>query len=282
MRRFELAEPQTLEEACALLSDDDDAKALAGGTALLTLIKHGIFIPKTLVNLKKIGGMSGIDYDRQRGLRIGALTRIYDVESSPVVGEHYPWLAEACHVVANIRIRNMATIGGNLAHGDYQSDPPTMLVALDASVELMRREGTRQMKLSEFLLGSYETALEPGELLSALVVPPPDSWRGTYIKFTTGSSEERPCAGIAALLRMEQGVCRDLRLVVGAVSPRPVRMHHAEEFARGKEITEAVLQTIGSEASHVVEPIDDLRGSASYKRHLVGVLVRRALAAVIH
>ena len=119
MRRFELAEPQTLEEACALLNDDGDAKALAGGTALLTLIKHGIFIPKTLVNLKKIGGMSGIDYDRQRGLRIGALTSIYDVESSPLVCQYYPWLAEACHLVANIRIRNMATIGGNLAHGDY-------------------------------------------------------------------------------------------------------------------------------------------------------------------
>jgi len=271
-----------LEEACALLSDDGDAKALAGGTALLTLIKHGIFIPKTLVNLKKIGGMSGIDYDRQRGLRIGALTTIYDVESSPLVRQYYPWLAEACHVVANIRIRNMATIGGNLAHGDYQSDPPTALVALDAGVELTRRTGTRQMKLSEFLLGSYETALQPGELLSALVVPPPDNWRGTYVKFTTGSSEERPCAGIAALVRMEQGVCRDLRLVVGAVSPRPVRIHHAEEFARGKEITEAVLQTISAEASRAVDPIDDLRGSVSYKRHLVGVLVRRALAAVIH
>jgi aerobic carbon-monoxide dehydrogenase medium subunit len=282
MRRFELAEPQTLEEACALLNDDGDAKALAGGTVLLTLIKHGIFIPKTLVNLKKIGGMSSIDYDMQRGLRIGALTSIYDVESSPLVRQYYPSLAEACHVVANIRIRNMATIGGNLAHGDYQSDPPTMLVALDARVELMRCEGTRQMKLSEFLLGSYETALQPGELLSTLVIPPPDSWRGTYIKFTTGSSEERPCAGIAALLRMEHGVCRDLRLVVGAVSTRPVRIHHAEEFARGKEITEAVLQTISAEASRVVEPIDDLRGSASYKRQLVGVLVRRALAAVIH
>src|SRR5690349_18951190 len=171
MRRFELAEPQTLEEACALLSDDGDAKALAGGTALLTLIKHGIFIPKTLVNLKKIGGMSGIDYDTQRGLRIGALTSIYDVESSPLVRQYYPWLAEACHVVANIRIRNMATIGGNLAHGDYQSDPPTALVALDARVELKGCKGARQMKLSEFLLGSYETALEPGELLSALVVP---------------------------------------------------------------------------------------------------------------
>jgi aerobic carbon-monoxide dehydrogenase medium subunit len=282
MRRFELVEPQTLEEACALLSEDDDAKALAGGTALLTLIKHGIFIPKTLVNLKKIKAANDISYDAHAGLRVGALTTIYDVEASPIVRQHYPLLSEACHLVANIRIRNMATIGGNLAHGDYQSDPPAALMALDASVELMRRTGTRQMKLSEFLLGSYETALQPGELLSALVVPPPDSWRGTYIKFTTGSSEERPCAGIAALVRMEQGICRDLRLVVGAVSPRPVRMQHAEEFARGKEITEAVLQTISAEASRVVEPIDDLRGSASYKRQLVGVLVRRALAAVIH
>ena len=281
MRRFELAEPQTLEEACSLLSDDDDAKPVAGGTALLTLIKQGVFIPKTLVNLKKIPAASDIDYDAHRGLRIGALANIYDVESSPLVRQYYPWLTEACHVVANIRIRNMATIGGNLAHGDNQSDPPTVLLALDASVELMRRSGTRQVKLAEFLLGSYETALEHGELLSAVVVPPPDSWRGTYIKFTTGSSEERPCAGVAALMRMEQGVCRDLRLVVGAVSSRPLRMHEAEEVARDKEMTDAILYEIGALSSRMVDPITDLRGPASYKRQLVGVLVRRALAGLI-
>lgn len=282
MRRFELAEPRTLEEACSLLNDDGNAKALAGGTALLTLIKYGIFIPKTLVNLTKIHGMTGIDYDAQRGLRIGALTSIYDVESSPLVSQHYPLLAETCHVVANIRIRNMATLGGNLAHGDHQSDPPTALVALDAGVELIRRKRTRHVKLSEFLLGSYETALEPGELLSAVVVPPPENWRSTYIKFTSGSSEERPCAGIAALVRMEQGTCRDVRLVMGAVFPRPQRMYQAEEFARGKEITQAVLQAISAEARRLVDPIDDLRGCASYKRQLIGVLVRRAVEAVIH
>jgi carbon-monoxide dehydrogenase medium subunit len=281
MRRFELAEPRTLEEACRLLSDDGEAKAVAGGTALLTLIKHGIFVPKTLINLKKIDAANAIDYDAQRGLRIGALASIFEVESAPLVCQHYPALAQACHVVANIRIRNMATIGGNLAHGDYQSDPPTVLVALDASVELMRRNGTRRMKLADFLLGSYETALEPGELVSALLVPPPDDWRGTYVKFTTGSSEERPCAGVAALARMEYGLCRDLRLVVGAVSPRPVRMHRAEELACGKELNPAMLQELGAEASRMVEPIDDLRGPAEYKRHLVGVLVRRAVAAVV-
>ena len=281
MRRFELAEPQTLEEACALLSDDGDAKAVAGGTALLTLIKHGIFIPKTLVNLKKIRAVSGIDFDAQRGLRIGALTSIYDVESSAVVRQHYPVLADACHVVANIRIRNMATLGGNLAHGDYQSDPPTALVALDASVELIQRRGTRQVKLADFLLGAYDTELKPGELVSAIVVPPPISWRGTYLKFTTGSSEERPCAGVAVLAHMKDGVCRDLRLVVGAVSPRPVRLYSAEEIARGKELTAVLLQELGAEASRAVDPIDDLRGPIDYKRHLVGVLVQRAIGAVI-
>src|SRR5678815_4981125 len=192
MRRFNIVEPRSIEDACEILAEDDDVKLISGGTALLILIKHGILLPKTLVNLKKIKGATEITYDPTSGLRVGGLASIYDMESAPAVRQYYPLLAQACHVVANIRIRNMATIGGNLAHADSQSDPPAALVALDASVELKRCEGTRQMKLSEFLLGSYETALEPGELLSALVVPPPDGWRGTYIKFTTGSSEERP------------------------------------------------------------------------------------------
>jgi carbon-monoxide dehydrogenase medium subunit len=279
MRHFELVEPGTLKEACALLSDNEEAKVIAGGTALLTLIKHGIFVPKTLVNLKKIKGASDISYDAQTGLRVGALAAIYDIEASPLVRQHCPVLAEACHVVANIRIRNMATIGGNLAHGDYQSDPPTVLVALDAVVELLSRTGTRRMKLSDFLKGSYDTALEPRELVSALIVPPAGRLRGTYTKFTTGSSEERPCVGVAVLAAMEKGVCAELRLVVGAVSPKPVRLEEAESMARGKKLTPELIERIAADASSRVEPIDDLRGTADYKRHLVNVLVRRALGA---
>jgi aerobic carbon-monoxide dehydrogenase medium subunit len=279
MRRFDLVEPTTLEEACGLIANNDAAKVIAGGTALLTLVKHGIFVPKTLVNLGKIKTACGIAYDSLAGLRIGALTTIYDIESSSVVRQHYPVLAEACHVVANIRIRNMATLGGNLAHGDYQSDPPTVLIALDATVELLSRAQTRQIKLSEFLRGSYETALEPGELVSAIVVPPADTFRGTYIKFTTGSSEERPCTGIAALAHVTAGVCRELRLVVGAVSPKPVRLQTGESMARGEKLTYDLIEGIAAEAGRSVDPIDDLRGSAAYKRHLVRVLVRRALTA---
>ena len=197
MRRFDLVEPTSLEDACGLIANNNDAKAIAGGTALLTLIKHGIFVPKTLINLKKIQAASDITYDAQTGLRIGALTTILDIEASPIVRQHYTVLAEACHVVANIRIRNMATIGGNLAHGDYQSDPPTVLVALEAVVELLSRNGMRQMKLSEFFKGSYETAIEPGELMSALIVPParPSSWhlRQIYYRLLGRAALRRNC-----------------------------------------------------------------------------------------
>lgn len=221
MRHFELLEPRSLTDACSALAADMDAKPVAGGTALLTIIKQGLLLPKSLVNLKKIRDGAAISFDPHRGMRIGALATINEIEASPAVRSHYPALAEACHVVANIRIRNMATIGGNLAHGDYQSDPPTVLAALDAAVEITSQRGTREMPLSEFQHGSYETALVPGELITAISIPPlPQGFKGTYIKFTTGSSEERPCAGIAALTRMENGTCRELRLAVGAVSPR--------------------------------------------------------------
>ena len=281
MRRFELVEPKSLQEACSILAGDLDAKPVAGGTALLTLIKQGILLPKTVVNLKKIIGGNEITYDAENGLRIGALATINDIETAPLVRQHYPALAEACHVVANIRIRNMATIGGNLAHADYQSDPPTVLIALDACVELMNSCATRQVKLGDFLLGSYETALEPGELVSALLVPPmPTGMSGHYVKFTTGSSEERPCAGVAALACMDNGVCRELRLAVGAVSPRPIRITAGEDAARDMILTDRLIESIAAEAARSIDPIDDVRGPADYKRHLVGVLVRRAIAAL--
>jgi carbon-monoxide dehydrogenase medium subunit len=254
---------------------------VAGGTALLTIIKQGLLSPDTLVNLKKIRDGANITFDPQHGLRIGALATINEIETSPLVRQHYPILAEACHLVANIRIRNMATIGGNLAHGDYQSDPPTVLAALDASVEITSRGGARGMKLTDFQRGSYETALEVGELITAISIPPlMQGFNGTYIKFTTGSSEERPCAGVAALARLEDGICRDLRLAVGAVSARPLRIIAGEEFARGQSLDAELIGRIAAEAARAVDPIEDVRGPAEYKRHLVGVLVRRALVAV--
>ena len=145
-----------------ILRPTPEAKAIAGGTALLILIKHGVYIPELLVNLRKIRGMAEITPVLDGGVRIGALATINDIERSPLVRERLPMLADACHVVANIRIRNLATIGGNLSHGDYQSDPPTALVALGAVVELVSAEGRREVALADFLRGAYETAPEIG------------------------------------------------------------------------------------------------------------------------
>lgn len=278
MRHFELLEPHSMEEASCLLADDGEARVIAGGTALLVLIKQGLMRPKTLINLKKLSEGSAIEYDPQQGLRIGALSTLYDVESSPVVRQHYPVLAEACHEVANIRIRHMATIGGNLAHADYQSDPPGVLLAYEASVVLRSAKGERSVRLSQFLRGLYETCLGPGEMIVAVTLPPETgSWHGRYLKFTTGSSEERPCAGVTALLRTEGQSCLEARLAVGAVSPQPVLLRRSGEWSRDQADT--VFREMAEEAGASVDPIEDLRGSAVYKRHLVRVLSRRALAA---
>ena len=280
MRRFEILEPRSIQEACNILAEED-VKVIAGGTALLILIKQGLFVPKTLLNLKKIKGSGEITYNHQDGLRVGGLATIYDVESAPAVREHYPLVAQACHVVANIRIRNMATIGGNLAHADYQSDPPAALVALDASVELTNRNAVRTVKLTDFLVGMYETGLARDELLTALLLPPPPlNSRETYLKFTTRSSEDRPCAGVAATARYSGGICEEVRVVVGAVSPTPVVVID-RDAVQGKELTSDVIEKIALRAEAAVDPIDDLRGTANYKRHLVKVLVGRALAACV-
>jgi aerobic carbon-monoxide dehydrogenase medium subunit len=279
MRRFEILEPKSIAEACKILAAEEDVKLIAGGTALLILIKQGIFVPKTLINLKKIKGAGEITYNSTDGLRVGGLASIYDVESAPAVREHYPLLAEACHVVANIRIRNMATIGGNLAHADYQSDPPAALVALDAKVELTNRHRVRSVKLADFFIGMYETGLERDELVTAVLVPPaPPSFTGTYLKFTTRSSEDRPCAGVAAWVQYSNGNREAARVVVGAVSPVPVVVT-APELVNGKKLTSESIEEVASKAQAAVNPIDDLRGTAAYKRQLVKVLVRRALTA---
>src|SRR5688572_12971416 len=282
MRRFEILEPKSIAEACKILAAEEDVKLIAGGTALLILIKQGIFVPKTLINLKKIKDAGEITYNSKDGLRIGGLASIYDIESAAAVREHYPLLAEACHVVANIRIRNMATIAGNLAHADYQSDPPAAFIALDASVELTNRNRVRIVKLADFLIGMYETGLERDELVTGLMVPPPPpNSKGTYLKFATRSSEDRPCAGVAALVQRSNGICQAARVVVGAVSPVPVVVTGAD-LVNGTAMTSESIEEIASKAQAAVNPIDDLRGTVAYKRHLVKVLVRRALTACLN
>ena len=276
MRRFTLIEPASLDEASNALAEDEEARAIAGGTALLVMMKLGVFIPTTLVNLLKLDGLRDITVDGDV-LRIGALASVHDVERHPAVRERYPILASACHVVANIRIRNLATIGGNVANADYQSDPPAVLLALGASVELAGPAGGRHVPLDDFLLGSYETTIGPGEIVTAIhIPPPPPDAVGRYLKFTTRSSEDRPSAGVAVLSTVRNGVCDDVRIVVGAVSPRPTRVDVAE-MARGERVSPSLIEAMARTAAAAVDPVEDLRGSVDYKRRLTEVLTRRLL-----
>lgn len=278
MQPFELLEPRSLDEALELLASDPDARPLAGGTAMVVMLKQGLLRPDRLLNLRRIAGLAGIAGEATDELRIGAMTSIRDIESHPALRSAHYALADACHQVANVRIRNLATIGGNLAHADYQSDPPTILCALDARVRIRSAVGSREEPLRSFLVSGYQTTLEPDELVTEVVVPPlPEGYTSRYMKFTTRSAEDRPCVGIGIVLAHDGDRCVDLRVVVGAVSPTPVRAVDAERVAIGAVVTEAIADEVGARAASATEPIDDVRGSADYKRRIIRTLVRRML-----
>lgn len=280
MRVFQLVEPRDLGAACAALAELPDAKLIAGGTALVILMKQGLVFTDALVNLAKVQGMAGIEPTPEGGLRIGAMATLEDVASSQPVRRDYPLLAEACHVVANIRIRNVATLGGNLAHADYQSDPPTALLALDAEVELTSARGVRTLGLDELVQGAYVTAIGADEVLSAIHLPPPVTGAmSRYLKFTTRSSEDRPCAGVAVLARMAGDRCEALHLAVGAAGPRSVRFRQAEAMAEGRRLDRALVESVAESVAAGMEVAEDLNGGVAYKRRVVRALTAKALLA---
>jgi carbon-monoxide dehydrogenase medium subunit len=276
----EVLEPRTVEEAVALRAEHgDDAKLLAGGTALVLMLRNRLIAPRYLISLNTIEGWRDVAYDPGRGLRMGALATIAQAERAAAVRERYPALADTYHQVANIRVRWAATVGGNLTEADYASDPPAMLIALDARVGAVGPRGAREIALSELITDFYETALEPDEVLTEIVVPEPTpGTRSAYLKFQTRSSEDRPCIGIATVLRLSQaGACDDLRVVIGAVAGTPQRVPTAEAMARGERPSAALFRAIGDAYAQAIEPIDDIRASAWYRKRMIGVLVARAL-----
>jgi carbon-monoxide dehydrogenase medium subunit len=242
--------PETLDEAIGLrVSLGDDALPIAGGTFIGVLAQTGfIELPANVIALGRVAGLTGIESDGET-LVIGAMATHAQVERSAVVRDGWGALAGCFGEVANVRVRNVATMGGVLADADYASDPPSMLLALDARVELAGPAGLRELAVDELILGHYETAIEPGELVVRVRIPKPRA--ASYVKFRSRSSEDRPCVAVAAA-RLASG---EERVAVGAVCDRPL-----------------LLGELGG-----AEIIGDLRGSASYRRRMVDVHVRRAL-----
>ena len=277
MIRFDYQEPTTLKKAFGLMEKyGDDARVIAGGTSLIIMMRQRLLMPKVVISLGRIPKFDKISYNAKDGLRIGAGARHRNIELSPAVKKHYPLLHETFRKVAQPRIRNMGTVGGNLAGGDPLTDPGASLIALDAEVTLASSKGKRTLRLNEFFIDYYQTALEPAELLTEIHVPPPERPGWSHIKFTPRSVEDFATVGVAITLKANNGACEDVRLGLNSVASTIVHAKRAEEVLRGKPITEAALREMGEVASTECDPTDDNRGSADYKREMVKVLVRRA------
>ena len=278
MIKFDYLEPPTLKRALHLLEKHgDDARAIAGGTSLLIMMRQRLLTPKVVISLARIPKFGRIRYNVNDGLRIGAGARHRDIELSPVIKRRYPLLHETFRKVAQPRIRNMGTVGGNLAAGDPLTDPGASLIALDAEVVLTSSQGPRALRLDEFFIDYYQTALRPGELLTEIHVPPPMRPGWSHIKFTPRSVEDFATVGVAVTLQAKDGTCEDVRLALNSVAATILRAKRAEEVLRGKPFTDAIIREMGEVAASEVDPTDDNRGSADYKRDLVKVLVRRAV-----
>jgi carbon-monoxide dehydrogenase medium subunit len=280
LRPFTLHRPETAEEACALLARlGEDAVPYAGGTELLLLMKLGLLRPPHLVDVKRISELSGLT-DGGR-LTIGATVTHRALERSALVRARCPLVASVARHVANVRVRNVGTVGGNLAFADPHSDLATLFLALDARVELVSPRGRRELALDDFVRGPWETARRPDELLACVKLAPWPSSAAAYVKFGV---HERPTLGIAVALGAdgrESARIHDARIAVGCVGPRPARMAEAEARLRGvtADQIDDVIGAVGEAAAAGVDPADDLHGSADYKREMVAVFVRRALRA---
>jgi carbon-monoxide dehydrogenase medium subunit len=278
---FELAEPTSLEEAIALIDpDDSDVRPIAGGTALMLMMKAGVFRPRRLVSLRKLNGtMIGIEAMSSGDLRVGAMASLATLEHSPHVTRCAPIICRMMKRLSNVRVRNVATVGGALAHGDPHMDLPPVAIALGARVRVVGPGGERDLAVEDLLTGYYETALKPNELITSMTIPAQGSRQAAYLKVTSGSADDWPALGVAAAIDFQADTVKAARIVVSAATSKAARLAAAEKLLAGATISAKVLNDAGEAAAAEAEIIGDLRGSAAYKRELLRVYVGRAVRA---
>jgi carbon-monoxide dehydrogenase medium subunit len=282
--RFAVLRPATLDELLDVLADESsDQRMIAGGTAVSIMLKRGLIAPDVVISLRGLPGLRSVAHDGG-ATHIGALVTLRELELDAKVARRHPAIPETMAKVANVRVRNAATVGGNICEADYASDPPALLIALGASVRLVSRQGERTVPLDGFFRAFYETAIEPNEVLVELLVPDPaPTARTIYLKYVSRSAEDRPCVGVAASLALDRasGACTALRVVVGGAAETPQRLPEVEAIAVGKPLTRDVVEAVADGYSAAIDPVEDVRGSAWYRREMIRVFVRRAIEAAV-
>jgi carbon-monoxide dehydrogenase medium subunit len=282
MRPFEYLEPETLDEALALLADDpEETLVMAGGTSLVILMKQDLVRPTRVLGLRRIAELRAIDEGRDV-LALGALATHGALARSRAVRAHAPALASTFAAVATVRIREQATLGGNLAHADPAQDPPVTLLALDGVAVAMSKARTRRIPLDALFVDMFETSLERDELLVRVELPPPPAGaRATYKKFLPATLDDYATVSVAAVIATDPaGVCTHVRIALGGAGPVPLRAHEAQRSLVGRRIDDAAIREAAALAAAATDPIDDLRGSAEYKRAMAAVWTERALREV--
>ena len=276
---FEYLRPKTIPEAITLLEQHgDEAKILSGGQSLIPMMKLRIARPAFLIDINRISGLS---YVKEEGgfLKIGGLTREAELEASPIVGSKYHILIDTAHVIADPQVRNLATVAGNLAHGDPANDHPATMLALGAKVVATGSKGERVIPIEEFFLTLFSTALQPGEILTEIRVPvPPAKSGGAYFKLERKVGDFATAAVAVQVTLDDRGLAQKVGIALTNVGPTPIKAKKAEDFLRGKKLDDANIRQAAQLAAEDAQPSSDLRGPAEYKKGLVKELARRALA----
>lgn len=282
LRPFEYVESKTVDDAVAALEGGgEDARVIAGGTALIPLMKHSVLRPSRLVSIARVPGLADIVPSPAGGLRIGGVATHWAVSHAALVQARSPLLAYACGRVASPTVRSMGTLGGNICYGESASDPSPALLALRAVVRLHGPGGARTVPITEFFTGFYETALREAEVLTSIDIPESPAgaqWR--YLKWTPRAQEDKALVGLAAMLVLDGHRCRIARLAVGGVGASPVVLARAEQALEGQELDEVTIARAAEAAVGEVEPMEDLQASVEYRRDMLRVWVRRVVTGL--
>jgi len=280
METFKYFPAKSVNETCKLLSQyGEEAKLLGGGQSLLTLMKQNLVVPSTIIDIKGLSELDYIRYDKNDGLRIGALTTHRSLEQSDTVKENFAMLAEMERTLASVAVRNWGTVGGSLAHADPASDLAATLLALNAEVTLVRSGNERMVSLDDFFVDYFETVLQPDELLTEIHVRNSGRGKGFYYKFAQRATD-LAVVSVAVYLVLDaddQTRCQDIRIVMGSVGPTPLRSKRGEALLNGQTITDALIADAARVSAEDARPTTDTNGSEEYKRELIEVLVTRSI-----
>ena len=277
--QFEYMTASTLEEACRLLLEHDGkAKVMAGATDLIPPMRDKVFTPEYIIDLKQIPGLDELTYDEEEGLKIGALTTLRTLEKSELVQAKSPAVSYAAKVIASTRIRAKGTLVGNICNSSPSNDSAPNLLAQGAKVNVQGVDGTRVIPIEEFFLGVRKTALKPGEIVTSVVIPPlKDNEKAAYLKFAVRKAMDLAIIGVAAKIKLENGICTDAKIALGAVAITPILAPKAAEVLIGKELTDEVIEEAAQAAMDSCSPISDIRASKEYRKAMIGVYTKRAI-----